>query len=185
MDRYCARSAAADDSRRGELTGRSNLSEPALAAWIDYVLDMCLDQVAFMRSMLNLATMDGGTAACLSFEQASLKSGVRLDALRPLHCLLLSGAEIGRGEFKRLTGVGERTAVDLLRALAQRVCSAPVLHKAGSGSACRHMRCGSTVRHCGLRLKQTGLPDATHDPGCANGALWRCSIRARHRAVEQ
>ena len=97
MDRYCARSAAADDSRRGELTGRSNLSEPALAAWIDYVLDMCLDQVAFMRSMLNLATMDGGTAACLSFEQASLKSGVRLDALRPLHSLLLSGVEIEHG----------------------------------------------------------------------------------------
>ena len=54
------------------------------------------DQVAFMRSMLNLATMEGRITACLSFEQASLKSGVRLDALRPLHYLFLSGAEIER-----------------------------------------------------------------------------------------
>lgn len=103
-----------------DLDGRGNLSESALTAWIDYVLDMCLDQVAFMRRMFDLATMEGRIAACLSFEQASLKSGVRLDALRPLHYLYLSGAEIERGEFKRMTGLGERTAVNLLSALIQR-----------------------------------------------------------------
>ena len=119
-DRYNACLAAADEPRRGDLDGRGNLSQSALAAWIDYVLDVCLDQVAFMRSMLNLATMEGRIAACLSFEQASLKSGVRLDALRPLHYLFLSGAEIERGEFKRMTGLGERTAVNLLSALIQR-----------------------------------------------------------------
>lgn len=120
VDRYYACLAAADEPRRGDLDGHGNLSQSALAAWIDYVLDVCLDQVAFMRSMLNLATMEGRIAACLSFEQASLKSGVRLDALRPLHYLFLSGAEIERGEFKRMTGLGERTAVNLLSALIQR-----------------------------------------------------------------
>ena len=120
VDRYCACLAAADEPRRGDLDGRGKLSQSALAAWIDYVLDVCLDQVTFMRRMLNLATMEGRIAACLSFEQAALKSGVRLDALRPLHYLFLSGAEIERGEFKRMTGLGERTAVNLLRALVQR-----------------------------------------------------------------
>ena len=84
------------------------------------MLNVCLEQVAFMRSMRNLATMEGRIAAGQRFEQASLKSGVRLDALRPLHCLFLSNAEIERGEFKRMTGLGERTPVNLLSALIQR-----------------------------------------------------------------
>lgn len=74
VDRYCACLAAADEPRRGDLDGRGKLSQSALAAWIDYVLDVCLDQVTFMRRMLNLATMEGRIASCLSFEQASLKS---------------------------------------------------------------------------------------------------------------
>ena len=53
VDRYYALLAAADESRRGDLDRRGNLSESALVDWIDYVLDVCLDQVSFMRSTLN------------------------------------------------------------------------------------------------------------------------------------
>jgi Fic family protein len=120
VDRYYALLAAADEPRQGDLDGRGNLSESALVTWIDYVLETCQDQVTFMRSMLDLATMQGRIAACLSFEQESLKSGVRLEALRPLHYLFLSGADIDRGEFKRMTGLGDRTAVNLLGALVKR-----------------------------------------------------------------
>lgn len=119
-DRYDALLAAADEPRRGDLDGRGNLSEGALADWIAYVLDTCLDQVAFMRSMLDLGSMERRIAACLSFEEQVLKSGVRIDALRPLHYLLLSGVALERGEFKRMTGLGERTAVTLLTALVKR-----------------------------------------------------------------
>ncbi len=120
VDRYYALLAAADEPRRGDLDGRGNLSEQALIDWIGYVLEVCLDQVQFMKSMLNLATMENRMAACLIFEQETLKSGVRLEALRPLHYLFLSGSEIDRGEFKRMTGLGERTAVNLLTALVRR-----------------------------------------------------------------
>jgi Fic family protein len=120
VDRYYALLAAADDPRRGDVDGRGNLSEAALVAWIDYVLDVCIDQVAFMRSLLRLDAMEPRIAACLSFEQQALKSGVRMEALRPLHYLFLSGSALDRGEFKRLTGLGERTAVTLLSALLQR-----------------------------------------------------------------
>ena len=120
VGRYCACLAAADEPRRGDLHGPGSLSQSALAVWTDCMLTVCLDQVAFMRSMRNLATMEGRIAAGQRFEQASLKSGVRLDALRPLHCLFLSNAEIERGEFKRMTGLGERTPVNLLSALIQR-----------------------------------------------------------------
>jgi Fic family protein len=120
VDRYYALLAAADEPRRGDLDGRGNLSEQALIDWIGYVLEVCLDQVQFMKSMLNLSTMENRMAACLIFEQETLKSGVRLEALRPLHYLFLSGSEIDRGEFKRMTGLGERTAVNLLTALVRR-----------------------------------------------------------------
>lgn len=49
-----------------------------------------------------------------------MRSGVRAEALRPLHYLFLTGLSLERGEFKRMTGLGERTAVDLLSALVRR-----------------------------------------------------------------
>jgi len=120
VDRYYALLAAADEPRRGDLDGRGNLSEGALVDWIDYVLDICLDQVQFMSRMLALETLERRMAACLTFEQETLRSGVRVEALRPLHYLVLSGLEMERGEFKRMTGLGDRTAVSLLTALLRR-----------------------------------------------------------------
>jgi Fic family protein len=120
VDRYYALLAAADEPRRGDLDGRGNLSEAALVDWIDYTLDVCLDQIAFMRRMLDLSTIEQRIAACLTFEERTLKSGVRIEALRPLHYLFLGGVDLERGEFKRMTGLGERTAVKLLTALLAR-----------------------------------------------------------------
>ncbi len=120
VDRYYALLAAADKARRGDLDGRGNLSESALVDWIDHVLDLCLDQVSFMRSLLRVDRIEQRIAACLSFERESLKSGVRMEALRPLHYLFVTGLDIERGDFKRMTGLGDRTAVNLLSALLRR-----------------------------------------------------------------
>lgn len=120
VDQYYARLADADSPRRGDLDGRGNLSEQALVDWIDYVLDVCLDQVGFMGGLLDIAAMERRIAACLTFEQESLRSGVRIEALRPLHYLFLTGGELERGEFKTMTGLGERTAVTALSALVRR-----------------------------------------------------------------
>lgn len=120
VDRYYGLIAAADEPRRGDLDGRGNLSEAALVDWIAYVLDTCIDQARFMAGLLQLGAMEGRIAACLNFEQASMKSGVRLEALRPLHYLFLSSGALERGEFKRMTGLGDRTATSLLTALLKR-----------------------------------------------------------------
>ncbi len=80
VDRYYALLAAADEPRRGDLDGRGNLSEAALVEWIRYVLETCLDQVQFMRRMLGVDNIDQRIAACLAFEEQTLKSGVRSDA---------------------------------------------------------------------------------------------------------
>jgi Fic family protein len=117
---YYAFLAAADEPRRGDLDGRGNLSEAALVQWIDYVLDVCLDQVTFMRGLLELDGMKNRLEACLVFESTVVKSGVRTEAIHPLHYLYLSGEEIGRGDFKAMLGLGERTSTDVLGALVRR-----------------------------------------------------------------
>ena len=119
-DRYCALLAAADEARRGDLDGRGNLSEQALVDWIGFVLEVCQDQVDFMAGLLRLGGMERRIAACLAYEEQSLRSGVRLAALRPLHYLIVTGGTLERGEFKTLLGLGERTAGTVLKALLDR-----------------------------------------------------------------
>ena len=64
--------------------------------------------------------MERRISACLVFEEETLRSGVRREALRPLHYLFLTGGELERGEFKAMTGLGERTAGAALAALIKR-----------------------------------------------------------------
>ena len=125
--------------------------------WIEYVLDLCLDQVSFMGSMLKLDEIERRIAACLSFEQETLRRGVRVEALRPLHYLFLTGMEMDRGEFKRMTGLGERTAVTMLGALIKRGLLA-------SDSVQGRVRFGMPMH--ALRFYFTGLwPGAEADAG--------------------
>jgi Fic family protein len=119
-ERYYALLADADCLRRGDLDGRGNLSEQALIAWIDYVLDTCLDQVTFMADMLDFETMKARIEACLVFEATVLKQGVRQESLRALHYLFLSGEEMARGDFKAMLGMSDRGATDALGALVKR-----------------------------------------------------------------
>ncbi len=120
QDRYYALMADADVPRRGDLDGRGNLSEQALIAWIDYVLDICIDQARFMSGLLALGKMKARIAACLSFEEEVRKQGVRRAALIPMHYLFMDGGEMERGEFKAMMNLGERTSGSVLAALLER-----------------------------------------------------------------
>jgi len=119
-ERYYALLADADSLRRGDLDGRGNLSEQALIAWIDYVLDTCLDQVRFMADMLDFEAIKARIEACLLFESTVVKQGARQEALRGLHYLFLSGEDMARGDFKSMLGMSDRGATDALGALVKR-----------------------------------------------------------------
>jgi Fic family protein len=118
--RYYELLADADSLRHGDLDGRGNLSQQALVAWANYVLETCQDQVNFMASMLNFETLVARLAACLVFEATVEKSGVRQESLRGLHYLFLSGEEMARGDFKAMLGISDRGATDALGALVKR-----------------------------------------------------------------
>ena len=54
------------------------------------MLDLCLDQVKSMASLLSLESMKDRMAACLQYEEKVVKPGVRAEALRlgvPLRAL--------------------------------------------------------------------------------------------------
>ena len=99
---------------------RIPVSEQALIAWVDYVLDACQDQVGFMANMLDFDTLKSRIEACLVFEATVEKSGVRQESLRGLHYLFLSGDEMMRGDFKAMLGMSDRGATDALGALVKR-----------------------------------------------------------------
>ena len=52
VDAYKRHLAACDATRRNDLDGRGNLSEEALAAFTEFFLRTCIDQVEFMESLM-------------------------------------------------------------------------------------------------------------------------------------
>jgi len=72
-----------------------------LIDWVDYVLEICQDQVAFMSGMFRLGNVERGIAACLVHEEQVRRSGVRLAALRPLHYLFVTAGSLLRALLER------------------------------------------------------------------------------------
>ncbi len=119
-ERYKALLQAADEHRRGDLDGRGNLTQAGLIDWINYTLDVCIDQVEFMTQQLDINGMRNRIEAALAFEASAVKSGVRPEALNALHYLFATQAELGRAEFKSMTGLGERIATETVSSLVRR-----------------------------------------------------------------
>ncbi len=121
-DTYYAMLANADQPRMGDLDGRGNLSERQLIAFVHYFFDVCLDQVRFMRTMLDLSTLRGRINAGIVHESslpASKGLGIRTEVSLALYNLFLSGA-MDRGDFKTMTGLNGRTAEKTLSGLLAR-----------------------------------------------------------------
>jgi Fic family protein len=118
-ERYYQALAAADAPRAGDLDGRGNLSERGLLAFIEYFLDVCIDQATFMSKLLDASAIKERISACLIFESQKAGSGIRQEALNPLHYVFLSGP-LERGQFKAMTGLKPRTAESLMTALLKR-----------------------------------------------------------------
>lgn len=113
-NRYNETLANADLPRMGDLDGRGQLSERMLVEWMVFFLEVCIDQVRFMAQMLNLQEMQQRLSALLSHEEHTVKRGIRMEALRPLHYLFATQGEVSRGDFASMTGLGEKTASTLI-----------------------------------------------------------------------
>src|SRR4029077_2891073 len=107
IEAYEGHLAACDQTRRNDLDGRGPLSEEALLAFTDFFLKTCIDQVAFMESLIQPEAL---RARILTWAEEEIrlnhlppKSG---DVLRAL----LSRGELPRAETRGIGGAGERHA---------------------------------------------------------------------------
>lgn len=102
----------ADMPRQGDLDGRGNLSQKALIVFIDWFLQVCLDQVTFMDNLFEFDHLAGRLK--LYVERQPLKP----QAFHILERVLLQG-EMPRGEAERITGLKERGARMVLASLIE------------------------------------------------------------------
>lgn len=73
-----------------------------------------------MSRQLDVRAMRDRLSAALLFEESVVKSGVRTQALVPLHYLFATQDDLGRADFKTMTGLGERVATEMLSSLVAR-----------------------------------------------------------------
>lgn len=108
QEQYYAKLNNADLMRRNDLDGRGPLSQEELVAFARYFLEVCLDQVQFMRGRLDLQTLKERLKALLLSLQASPweigseKSVIKMEALEPLHYVAMTGA-LDRSRFISMT----------------------------------------------------------------------------------
>ncbi|MEW6221574.1 MAG: Fic family protein [Thermodesulfobacteriota bacterium] len=121
-DSYYARLNNADLPRRNDLDGRGALSQEELLAFASYFLGVCIDQVRFMRTMLDLASMRERLADLLRrlaahpWDMGSERSLVRLEALEALLYTAAIG-KVERARFMAMTGLPPRTGRRVLASL--------------------------------------------------------------------
>ena len=117
MEAYKGHLAACDQTRRNDLDGRGPLSEEALLAFTDFFLKTCVDQVAFMESLIQPEAL---RARILTWAEEE----IRLNHLPPksgdvLQAVLYRG-ELPRAETPGIVGAGERHARRIVSVLLER-----------------------------------------------------------------
>lgn len=99
--------ADADSERRGDHDGRGALSQSAASAFVDFMLEVCEDQVRFMTTRLQIEHLKDRMARFCAERQLVMDRDPRAAPLL-LEAMLMGRLE--RGAAPRLLGLGERAA---------------------------------------------------------------------------
>lgn len=114
-DEYRQFLAVADADRKGDYDGRGNLSESGLGRFCEFFYKVADDQVSFMRELLQLDKLRERIIGYVNLRSENMIPGegpLREEAKYVLAEIVMRG-EIKRGEVKRISGLGERTAREL------------------------------------------------------------------------
>lgn len=117
VEEYNQHLAACDSTLRNHLDGRGNLSEEALSGFTDFFLRTCIDQVKFMKGLMQPDRLR--TRILLWAEEET-----RVNSLPPksggiLEAVLYRG-ELPRADSGEIVGVGPRHARRIVSALIER-----------------------------------------------------------------
>ncbi len=118
---------AADEPRRNDLDGRGALSHDALIEFCRFFLEICLDQIRYMRELLDPAELQRRMELYVRDEESAERLPKRSYAV--LREALLSG-ELERGRVPTLIDTSERTARRVISALIDKRLLISGSHKA-------------------------------------------------------
>ncbi len=113
---YKAMLANADQQRYNDYDGRGNLSNKALVAFCRFFLETALDQIQYMRNVLDIDHMLQRLHGFVDL--MVVRKELRPEARYVLESLFLKG-EITKGEAYRLTGLSVKTAMTVTASLAK------------------------------------------------------------------
>lgn len=114
---YKGHLAACDVTRRDDLDGRGHLSEEALAAFAEFFLGVCIDQVSFMENLMEPNRLR--TRILLWAEEEIRLNNLPPRAGKVLEAVLYRG-ELPRGDVAGIVGTQERHARRVVSALVER-----------------------------------------------------------------
>ncbi len=118
---------AADEARRGDLDGRGALSQAALIDFCKFFLETCLDQIRYMRELLDPSELQRRMELYVRDEESAERLPKRTFAV--LREVLLSG-ELERGRVPGLIDTSGRTARRVISALIEKRLLVSDTHKA-------------------------------------------------------
>ena len=111
--RYYASLEAADQGRRGDLDGRGNLSDAALADFCVFFLETMLDQIQFMSGLLGLPALRTRVERYFQFQALHLDR-YREEIMRVARTLVDEG-EIPRVRVQEITGKAATVSVEIIK----------------------------------------------------------------------
>lgn len=117
VDKYKAELQSADEPRRGDLDGRGNLTQAGLVSFCMFFLSACIDQVAFMESVLEPTELQRRME--IWCEEETRAERIPKGSWGLLREALLAG-EFARGKAPELTGYQERQARTVLNTLIEK-----------------------------------------------------------------
>ena len=111
--RYYACLESADQGRRGDLDGRCNLSDAALADFCVFFLETMLDQIQFMSGLLGLPALRTRVERYFQFQALHLER-YREEIMRVTRTLVDEG-EIPRARVQEITGKAATVSVEIIK----------------------------------------------------------------------
>ncbi|WP_246500186.1 Fic family protein [Pseudomonas cyclaminis] len=116
QDEYYARLRVADQARRGDLDGRGQLTQGGLFEFVEFMLQVCIDQIEYVEQAMDLVNLRRRLEKVIGLEGRFVESGVKQEMAKAIHILLTQG-EIARADFKVFSGLHDRVASDQLKKL--------------------------------------------------------------------
>lgn len=105
--------ACADRAREGDLDGRGQMSQKHYFGFIEFMLDVCHDQIDYMTAALGRDTLRERVIRAFRTNETLLKAGIREQSGPAVLALICQGT-LARNEFKTFTGLTPRAATDEL-----------------------------------------------------------------------